>query len=139
MYLNHFSIIGVLTGVAVYVFVGMVMYSPILFGKPWQSYKGLTNEDISNSGKALALSLLAGLTGVMILSVVIGFLGYNSTWQGALVGVLLAVFSVAVSFNSVVYDKEAGFDNRLRVWLIDSLNTVVSYALIGALLAIFMR
>jgi hypothetical protein len=138
MNLDQFTVWGIILGLIIYISIGMAMYSPILFGKVWQKYKGLRDKDLSGAGPALALSLVGGLVGIIVLYVFMDLLNYSTPVEGAISGLLISLFATAHSFNPVVYDKNTGLGNRVRVWLIDSFNMVIVFVLTGAVLGVFM-
>jgi len=138
MNFNQFSVLGIIINLLVYIIVGMAVYSPLLFGKVWQKNKGLSGEDLAGSGNSLILSTLSGFLAISMLYVIIDLLNYSTPLWGLMIGLIMALFAVATNFNLVVYDKSKGTKNRLRVWLIDSFNTILVYALAGAVFGILL-
>jgi hypothetical protein len=61
MTLINVNLVGVFAaGLASFV-LGMLWYSPLLFGKPWMHYMKLKQQDMKKAGNKMVLSMLGGL------------------------------------------------------------------------------
>lgn len=74
--------LAILVSTVVYMVVGSLWYSPLLFVKPWMKLIGKSKEkqgDMSDLPKLLVVSFIAGLLMAFVLSVTIGFM-QATTW-----------------------------------------------------------
>ena len=120
-------------GAAISAFVlGGLWYGP-LFGKRWQAYVGLTDEDTKNAnmamifGGAFVLSLLAAFVFAMFLGPEI------DAQQGAIYGFSAGLFWVAGTFgiNYLFAQRPLG------LWLIDGGYATLMFTLFGLIIGFF--
>lgn len=111
--------------------VGGLWYSPLLFARAWAREAGLSDEQLRSArlGRTFALSALAHLVMAFNLA---AFLGAKATLGfGLAAGLATGLGWVAMSLG--VIDL---FEQRsLKRWLINSGNQVLSYTLMGGILA----
>ena len=120
-------------GAALSAFVlGGLWYGP-LFGKKWQAYVGLTDEDAKNAnmamifGGAFVLSLLAAFVFAMFLGPEI------DAQQGAIYGFSAGLFWVAGTFGINYLFAQRPFG----LWLIDGGYATLMFTLFGLIIGFF--
>lgn len=128
--LNYWEI---LLGLVVYAVVGALVYSPLMFSKPWAENKGLTEEDTKNPAKGFGLSMLGALVMSFVTVQVSHWSEVDTTGGGFRVGIALALLVSAALFINMCFGSESGFNRRMKVWLIDSLNYFLFLGILGAL------
>jgi hypothetical protein len=125
--LNWLAII--VAGVA-YFLLGALWYT-VLFAKPFQKYRGT----IEDGGQPLdyILTLVCDLAAALVLAIFVRLAGATTLEHGVAVG-LAAAAGFAIS-NSFVFGIFNGV--RKELWLIESGYTLVAYAVMGAILALW--
>jgi hypothetical protein len=113
--------------------LGALWYSPRLFARPWLAATGRTVEDVSGAGLGYALSAVGALLGATVLSYVVDWAEADELIDGALLGGTIWLGFIATTLAVNTY-----FGGRPRnLWLIDNGYQVISYVLMGALLAVW--
>ena len=130
----NFLAIGA-AGVASWV-IGALWYSPVLFGKKWQSLVGMSDEDVQGGNMAVifGLSLVMMLIMAFGLSPIIQAHGDSITpmhgaFHGAMVGLLFAATSMGINY---LYQRKS-----ITLWFIDAGYQVLFLAVSGLILALF--
>ena len=125
-------------GVAAMV-IGMVWYSPMLFGSAWMKATGLSKKDIdsSKSGmqKIYGMSFILYLVMAYVLNLVIRNLGgINTAIEGAQVGfwMWLGFIATTLLINSLYQFK------KKNLFLIDSFYQLANLSVMGAMLAVWI-
>lgn len=127
------SIVSVIVGTIVYVGLGALWYSPVLFGKQWAKLTGVSEEDATDSTKAMIVSTIGGLLAVVALNMLV-YVARPQTWAAALVyGLLLGVPVIAIGLNKVVYGKDSDSKDRTRLSVID-----FSYPFVAIILTVMI-
>jgi Protein of unknown function (DUF1761) len=122
--------LGVLAAAISAFLVGGLWYSPVLFGTRWAAYNGLVEEEMKKDagrvfGGAFALSVAMALNLAL-------FLGADPTFGFAIAASLAAGLGWVALGMGVTYL----FERRpLGLWLIDGGYHVVSFAVMGVVLA----
>ena len=113
--------------------VGGLWYSPLLFARPWMAYNGFTEEQLRSGGsmgKIFGLTFFAGLVAAFNLAMFVG--PSASAGRGAMLGFLVGFGWVAMAFaSSYLFERKT-----LGHWLINAGYFVVSYTLMGVLVAV---
>ncbi len=102
-----------------------------------QAWARAAKVDTSGEGPPLALLFIPTLIGYFVTTVVIGLIaagiGADSLGDGIVLGVVLGIgFGVVGSLVSQVYESKGS-----TYWLINGLNAVIAYAIVGAILAVW--
>lgn len=118
-------------------FLGMVWYSPRVFGRVWMESLGINLNDIADSGVQVRLAYFAALFSAVLLSyglaVAVRALDLRGFFVGTLLGGLVWLF-----FNFTSMLKIRFFEDRpLRLFLLNSGYDLLSYAVIGGILSEF--
>jgi hypothetical protein len=123
------SIVSVIVGTIVYVGLGSLWYSPILFGKQWTKLSGVTKEDATDSTKSMLVASLGGILSVLAINMLV-YVARPQTWAAALVyGLLIGVPVITVGLHKVVYGKASDSKDRTRLAIIDFSYPFVAIAL----------
>jgi hypothetical protein len=114
--------------------LGSVWYSPVLFGKAWQTAVGLTMENLEKANMALIFGssfILILLMNFGLAVILQGHAGRDVTYlSGALYGFLIGLFFVATSIGiNVLYQRKS-----FTLWAIDAGYQVCYLAVAGAIL-----
>ena len=132
--LNYLAIIvGIIFNQA----LGAAWYSTL--GKPWMAGVGLTMEDVeAMKGTArqwypYIVAVVSALVFTLGLAVVIQGMGAEGVVDGLILGLLAAIGFIATSYATTY-----SFEGRsLKLFLINTGYPVISYGIIGVLLAVW--
>jgi hypothetical protein len=127
--------VAVLVAALLFMAVGFVWYALPVFGKSWMRETGLKEKDLKDGpGTGYALAMFAGLVQAYVLAHFVDYVGADTWSQGAATGIWVGVgfVAMAIAANYVFAKRSA------QLWLIDSGYFVVSLALSGALLAVWV-
>ena len=132
--LNYLAIIA---GIIINQALGAAWYGAL--GKPWMAEVGLTQEDMeAMKGTArmwypYVVAIVSALIFTLGLAVVMQGMGAEDFVDGLILGVLAAVGFIATSYATTY-----SFEGRsLKLFLINSGYPLISYAIIGVLLAVW--
>ena len=129
--------IAVLVGIAINMGVGALWYSPFAFAGPWMKLTGITEEYLEENKdeayKGYAVSVVASAFIVFALAVVVQLARANSAADGLVLGLYAGVGFVAAT-QAANYTFEA---RPIRLYLINIGYPVVSFAVIGTVLALW--
>ena len=132
--LNYLAII---VGIIINQALGAAWYSAL--GKPWMAGVGLTMEDLeAMKGTArqwypYVVAAVSALVFTLGLALVIQGMGAEDVVDGLILGLLAAIGFIATSYATTY-----SFEGRsLKIFLINSGYPVISYAIIGVLLAVW--
>lgn len=121
------SLIGMVTGA--------VWYSPLMFAKPWMRLSKISEARMKNVDMTRTYSIMFAslLLGAYVLSLVLQSMGADSVLTGAGIGLLVGLGFVATSnLTAVIFQ-----DKPITLYLIDTGYYVVTFILMGALLAVW--
>jgi hypothetical protein len=131
------NLVAVLVATGINMAVGMVWYSPKVFGGQWMALSGITPqqmEEMKRSGKpqkAMGLMLLVALWSAFSLAVAVRWAGVSTALDGAVVGVLVWLGFVATSSAaSVLFEGKP-----VKLYLLNNGHYAVNFLVSGALLA----
>ncbi len=105
-----FNLWAVLVSVAVNMAVGMLWYSPVLFGNIWLKLVDKKAEDISkdDSNKSMGLAIIPAIVSAFGLAVLIGISGAVTVADALIAGSLASVaFSGMSSLNLVFFENRS--------------------------------
>jgi len=132
MVLNY---IAILVASVVSFLVGMVWYSPLLFGKVWIKLIGISKEDMEKSmKKGMATSMLLGFVTLLVMSYVLRYfievLRYSTAIDGVILGFMIWIGFFATSMMGIVL-----WENKpWGLYLINTLHYLVVLVIMGAIL-----
>jgi len=113
---------------------GWWWYSPAGLFKPWKKAAGITSEQMENASMGVAFggTIVANALGVILLAVLMGGLGVDGWWQGALFGAVLGLV-----FRGGAHALHNGFAIRSpKITLIDAAHDTLALALAGLVLGL---
>lgn len=131
--LNYFTIF--LAAIVEYV-LGAFWYSPLLFGKMWMKEMNITKESIEKMKDKMWKSYLMTFVGALIMAVALNYfidaLQVTLFVSGALIGVIVWFgFIIPKSMSGVLWCGQS-----MKLFLIDSAYYLVSFVLMGGILAV---
>ena len=113
--------------------LGALWYSPLLFGKTWQSEVGLSDEELAagNMAKIMGLAFLLSLIAAYVFGM---FLGDEMPLAGAVgAGAAAGLCWVAASFGiNYLFERRS-----VRLWLINGGYHALQFTAFGLILGLF--
>jgi hypothetical protein len=135
--IQNINVLAVVLAFVINMAVGSLWYSPIILGETWMKLKGLKQQDLQNAGNAMALSAVGGFIAMVVLAYVVSWSQADNLIEGFLIGFIMSLAVHSTTFNQVCFDKEKGFDKRLRLWVVDYGSTVITYIIVAILYALW--
>lgn len=133
MNVNYLAVL--VSGIATFM-LGGLWYSPALFAKGWVALVGLSEEQMKAGAKPTTylIGFVSGLISCFVLALVIKYANCSGALDGAATGALCWLgFAATTSYNNQV-----NFIGRpAALWVIDSGYNLVSFAIAGAILAVW--
>ena len=135
--LGSLNYLAILAGVIVNQVIGAAWYSAL--GKPWMAEVGITQEDIEATKGTrrqwypYIVAIVCALVFIFCLALFTELTGAEGVIDGLFLGLLAAVGFIATSY-ATTYSFE---DRSVRLFLINSGYPVISYAVIGVMLAVW--
>ncbi len=130
--------IGLIIGAAVAHFiVGMLWYSPVLFGNQWMKASGITKKEIDKAKKKgmaipMVIAAISALVMAFVLSKVMYMTGSKDPMSGVMIGFLAWVgFIATTSLNSVLWENK-----NMQYYTINNGYSLVSLLVMGAILGL---
>lgn len=133
--MGNFPYLAVLVAAIAHFVVGMLWYSPLLFGNVWMKLMNFTKKDMEDGKKMMGLSMFGGLvTSVLIAGVMSYFLQMLGTMEsisGAMwFGFMIWLgFNAPVSFGTVLWERKS-----FKLYLLGTTYWLVSFLVIPAVL-----
>ncbi|SRR5258708_768158 len=126
--------LALLVATIVKVVIGMLWYSPLLFGRAWMRLVGCEPEEMkSRMPKAMVVDLVATFVLAFVLVHAVHYAGATGAGQGAAVGFFNWLgFIAAVAIGTVVYEKRP-----FKLFLINSGFYLACLPVMGAILAVW--
>jgi len=115
--------------------IGMLWYSPYLFGKPWMRLQGKTADDLKSAsvGIMYVINTILALVTAYVLAHIIKYANLNTISQGAMAGFWIWLGFVVTTILPVYM-----FEKRPKLLYIIYISfQFVSFAVMGGLLAIW--
>lgn len=117
------SVVSIVAATVVSTAIGMLWYSPVLFGKKWMELVGMDPVSVSpdarrNGQKAIALSLIATLATACILYVFI-----QNLFVVRMSGALLSAFLIWFGFMAPVGALDYIFTVKPKPWTLYGIHT----------------
>ncbi len=115
--------------------IGMLWYSPFLFGNLLMKASGINKKDIEKSkkkgmGKKLLIAFITTIIMVYVLAYLLDILNYNDAVSGGLVGFLIWLgFMATIGLGRILWEGKT-----FSFYLINTLHELVSLVVIGAIL-----
>ena len=128
--------LAVLVAGIVHFAIGMIWYSPIMFGKLWMELAGV--KEMKASAKDMILSLLSSLVVAYVLaqlvcSNIVCYAGAGSLINGALLGIMIEIgFIATLLLGEMIFEKKP-----FKLFILRNGYNLLALAVIGALLAVW--
>ena len=107
---ESFNVWAVLVGHLIFMVLGALWYSPVLFGKLWMEERQIKPEDISvwDANRSMALSNLPTLGQVVVIQFLIILTGAASLTDGLFIGLLTGFGAVGLFVvNSGLFENKS--------------------------------
>jgi hypothetical protein len=131
--------IGVLISAIVGFFIGMLWYSPLLFGKVWMKLSKISKKDIEKSKKkGMGKSMITGFLGVLLTAGMLSFFvdmsGAATILEGAQIAFHIWLgFVATVLLNSVLWEGKP-----FKLYILNIAHYFVALIVMGAILAMWI-
>jgi len=115
--------------------IGMLWYSPLLFGKAWIKLMNFSKEDMNKAkkkgmGKTMLLGFIATLVTAYVLSYFINVLRYSSAGDGAVLGFMIWLgFLATTLLGSVLWEGKP-----YALYFLNITYHLVNLVILGAIL-----
>ncbi len=129
---------AVLVGAIIYMAVGFLWYSKVLFGKIWMDLMGFTERQMQEAkekgmGKTMALAFLSALVVSFVLAHFVDYTNSTTFFEGMSTGFLIWIgFAVPLTLSSVLWEGKSW-----KLFFISIANLLVSLALMAGVLAVW--
>ena len=127
---NYVAVVG--AGI-VGVVIGMIWYSPMLFGKQWMKATGKTEKDMKGNTSAYLVALIASLLSALVMAQWVGLLSAKTIMDGAVAG-----FWPWLGFMMPVAAVMASFSGKKEMFWVDAGHHLVVLLIMGAILAVWV-
>lgn len=131
------NFLAVIASGILFMVLGFLWYSPMLFAKPWTALTGITEEKARESGGSNPLMYLLTFIGALVSAYILA-LFINAAQMTTLLGGLQMGFLAALGFIIPSFGSNYIFSSRpFKLYLIDAGYQVVSLTLAGAILGVW--
>ena len=119
--------------------IGMLWYSPLLFGNLMMKYAGFSKKDMESKkkkgmGKSMLITFITILVMAYVLDYLLDILKYNDAISGAIIGFLVWLgFLATTRLGTVLWEGKP-----FLFFLIHTLYELISLVVIGAILGAWM-
>ena len=146
MYAFHIHLIGILLAAIASMILGMVWYSPVLFGVPWMKYVGMTPEVMNEAKKdpAIKKRINLGYLGTFIFALLAAYilgLFLKNMFVPSIVDAIRIGFFAWLGFVAPSMSGEYLFNTKPKPWHLYAINAgywFVSLLLMSAILFFFV-
>jgi hypothetical protein len=132
--ITSINYLGVVLGIVTYAIVGSLVYSPILFSKPWQALKGLNKDNTKEMAKAFGTSIIGAAVISFAVALVAVWADVNTLGSGLRLGIVAGLIGSGVLFVNSCYGADGELGKRLKIMAVDSFNIFAYLALYGLIL-----
>ena len=128
--------LAVLVGAVIFMVLGALWYSPMLFANRWMAALGRDPAEMMAQGgmvQAYGLTFVGALISVLALAQVVMWSGASSITDGVVMGLVVAIgFVATASLGGVIFERRPK-----DVYLINLGYNLVAMMIVGALLAVW--
>ena len=130
--------IAIIVAAVASMIIGMVWYSPNVFGKKWIKLQGFKASEVKkmhkkNCKQTMTVALIAALVTAYVLAYIMGLLGSASPAEGAKVGFWIWLGFVATSqLSAVLWEGKPK-----ELWCLNTVHSLVCLAVMGAIIGAF--
>lgn len=129
--------LGIFVAAIAAMVIGALWYSPMLFGNAWMKMQGWSKKDMekkkkdTNMGMSYGLMFVGSLVAAWVMSMLVDFAGASTFLSGAVIGVWVWLgFGATLSLGSVLWEGKPW-----NLWMLNNGHTLVSWAVIGGIVA----
>jgi len=123
--------IAVIAAAVLHFVLGMIWYSPKVFGGTWIKLTGAKEEDMEGAGKAMVGAGVIALIIAFVMAKFVGWTGVSTFAGGACLGFWAWLgFIGAIQFSGVLWEKRP-----FQLYLINTSVALISLVLQGGILA----
>lgn len=113
--------------------VGVVWYSPVLFGTSWTRLSGAKMDEGTGRMVEYAGAYFSGLILAAILALVLSMTGIQTVWEGLIVALVVWLgFTAAPAFANTIFESRP-----FGLWGINSAYPLVSIVLMTVILVVW--
>ena len=128
---------AVLVSAIITMLIGMIWYSPVLFGNIWMKLMKINPKDINKTkngmGKYYLTAFIATLLFAYVLALFIKFLAITTLLDGLQVGFLIWLgFVITIAINSVLWEGKP-----FEVYLINIAQQLVVFLAVSSILVLW--
>lgn len=131
----NINYLAVFVAAVVYMVVGALWYSPVLFGKTWKKLVG-SHADMTrgNAANGYALTFVAALLIAYVMAHFVDYLGADTVLAGAQTAFWLwAGFSVTAGVGETIFAGRPG-----KLYVLNMSYNLVAMVVMGAILAVWI-
>lgn len=133
--ISTFNIWAVLVAIILNMVLGMLWYSPLMFGNLWLKLIGKTAEEISKeeSSQAMKWAFVPAVVSSLSLALILGFLNAQSALDGIIIATVVAVGFIGMShLNLVLFESRS-----LKLTILNTGYSLASLILAGIVLSLW--
>ena len=130
-------LLPVLIAAVAHFFLGMLWYSPVLFGKPWMKAVGMTEEKMkqvsgSDMGIRMVVALITGFIMAFVISYIFHLVGVATVREGLRGGFILWLgFVLPLQTSPVLWEGRG-----MNYWMINASYWLVSMLVMSTILVV---
>lgn len=129
------NLVAVLVAAVASMIIGMLWYSPLLFGNIWMKLSGMSKSDMAKKkkkgmGGTMAVAFIAQLVTGYVLAIFVAFTGSTTASTGAITGFWLWLgFVGTVTLGSVLWESKP-----VKLYVLNNAHNLLSLAVMGAII-----
>lgn len=131
----NINYLAVFVSAVVYMVIGALWYSPVLFGKTWKKLVGQHQDNLrGNAANGYALTFVAALLIAYVLAHFVDYLGADTALAGAQTAFWLwAGFSVTTGIGETIFAGRSG-----KLYVLNMTYNLVAMVVMGAIIAVWV-
>ena len=126
------NIWAIVVGIIIYIALGMLWYSPVLFGDVWMKMLNFKKEELKMSPLHIFCTFIGAIFGTFFIAFIFELIADYTFLKGLGLGALLAGIIFTTSSSQVLYSKKP-----LKLFFIDAGYHAAGILLISILLGIW--
>lgn len=138
MILTDISWVGIIIAAVAYMIIGMIWYSPSVFGKQWMKLIGMSQAKMNKAkadgmGKTYAISFISNVIMAYFLAQIVSLTNAATFSNGLTVGFMMWLgFVATTSIGMILWE-----DKPLKLYVLNNGFGLVALSVMGGLLAIW--
>ena len=131
----NINYLAVFVSAVVYMVIGALWYSPVLFGKTWKKLVCQHQDNLrGNAANGYALTFVAALLIAYVLAHFVDYLGADTALAGAQTAFWLwAGFSVTTGIGETIFAGRSG-----KLYVLNMTYNLVAMVVMGAIIAVWV-